>query len=347
MSDNHQLETPKVDIGQLQELSNSGLKIVGKPSSAEEKTIVVLGMARGGTSAVSGALSKLGVFMGKTSGEPIFEDIHLASPIEANDPTKAGKIIEQYNSDYNTWGFKRPALIRYINSYHTTFRNPRYIIVFRDLLATANRAEISNQLDTAATLDNLLIDLQQLIHFIKEHNPYALLVSYEKLLQNPKEFVSQVIAFCNLKANPEQYQSAIEFISPSPRDYVESSRINRTRGRLDIVNNKHILGWAQYMSQRNKTPTISILVNEQEILQVKANNFRQDLLDMKISPDGCCAFELKTQQVTQLKLKPGDSVRAKVIDDIVDLSNSPQIYRKNNDGLVNKFKQLLSRFNEG
>ncbi len=340
MVKDNQLGIPRFDEEQFKTLNNTGFKLIGAPSPNKEKTIIVVGTARSGTSAIAGMLNKLGVFMGATADQPIFEDVHLTTKIESGATAEALEIIGAYNQEHQTWGFKRPSFIQHLSDYHHQFRNPCYIIVFRDLLAVANRAEISHQLNIVNMLNKLLKDMEQIIRFVSQHNPTALLVSYEKLLNNPADFVNQVISFCDLQPNATQLQTAIDSIVPSPQHYLEMSRINKTRGRLDIANQDGILGWAQYTSQREKIPTVSLLANDKEIIRVQANQFRQDLLDMKISTTGRCAFKVSAQQITQLNLKHGDTIRAKVDDDIFDLRNSPQTY-SNNAGLFRKVKRFL------
>jgi hypothetical protein len=77
--------------------SNQGFSLLGDASVAlqdTEKTLIVLGAPRGGTSALAGALDKLGVFMGDNADGPVYEDLELASRMERGSPQDASDQID-------------------------------------------------------------------------------------------------------------------------------------------------------------------------------------------------------------------------------------------------------------
>ena len=64
-------------MADLDALVNTGLYPIGARPTAGDKTIVVVGVARGGTSVVAGGLAAMGIFMGEKAYPPVFEDLRL------------------------------------------------------------------------------------------------------------------------------------------------------------------------------------------------------------------------------------------------------------------------------
>lgn len=329
------------------DLSNTGITLLGNKDSGQDshdnanspRTLVVLGVARGGTSAIAGALATMGVYMGRGVSAPVFEDLELAMAIEANKKEDALALIRQHDDEHAVWGYKRPSYCRFAVHYHPLLRNPRYLVIYRDPCAIANRAEISGNTDVLDTMRLALDDYQCIQAFLSDSNAPAMLISYEKLLQNPEHFIENIIDFCDLEVADTDRRKASEFIVPSPEDYVDLTRSNKSRGRLDIVERQHISGWAQYLAFR-RTAQVIVSVNGHEITRVTADRFRQDLKDMALCEDGCCAFEVDLEE----PLRDGDEIRVRVCEDFLDVMNSPYIYQQNSqDGNARNTSGLLGR----
>ncbi|MEP5765017.1 MAG: sulfotransferase [Halieaceae bacterium] len=309
----------------LAALSNPGIHVINapglEPQAAPGHCSVVLGTARGGTSAIAGALSLLGVDMGPGALPPVFEDLELALAIEAEDGPAVEEVIAQRASPGRPWGFKRPGYIKYADKYHAQLGAVRYIAVFRDPMAVAARASLSSNSDLVDTIRTALAETEAIHDFLSETDAPALLVSYEKLLQEPQHFIDSLVAFSGLTPGKDMIAAARELISASPADYVDLTRSNKSRGRIDIIEPRRIRGWAQYLSHRREA-TVSILVNEQEVARVVADQYRADLTSYGVSEDGRCAFDAELS----LPLQKGDIVRARVTEDLSDIMNSPCVY---------------------
>ena len=281
--------------------------------------IVVLGAARGGTSAVAATLDALGVAMGRGALPPVFEDLELSLAIEEGRRADAEDLIAN-RSAATPWGFKRPGYSRFAADYHPHLGNVRYVAIFRDPLATAVRARLSSEADLLGTMRRTLAEYRRIKDFLKSCQASALLVSYEKMLENPAAFVDALADFCGCPAGDRE--AALACIQPSPADYLDHTRNNKSRGRLDIVERKRIRGWAQYLTHRRQAE-VAIEVNGREVARVPADQYREDLAEMGISADGHCAFDV----VLQEPLQAGDVVRAVVTGDPFDIMNSPLTYR--------------------
>ena len=203
---------------------NSGITTLGENPVGSERTLVVLGTARGGTSAVAGALDRLGVYTGALSAGPVFEDVNLANAIENGSEHDVRGVISDYNGAHKVWAFKRPRLLYHVQDVHALLRQPVYIVVFRDVFAAAQRTRISGGVDIFRTMDKLLADNERILDFLESAHPCALLVSYEKLMANPALLVDALTELLPHAVDPAARQAAIDFIRPAPEDYLDATR---------------------------------------------------------------------------------------------------------------------------
>ena len=309
----------------LSDYLNDGLQVIrleSRPAlTAGSRCIAVLGVARGGTSAVAACLSTLGVDMGHGALEPVYEDLELALAFESGDGSRAREMIGRRQQAGTTWGFKRPGFIRYARDYHTDLGDVRYVAVFRDPMATALRSRLSSQADLLDSMEKCLREYAEIQAFLESCDAPALLVSYEKILDNPARFVDILADFTGLNPDSGLKDAAGDCLRASPVAYLDHTRSNKSRGRIDIVEATRIRGWAQYLTHRRQAE-VRILVNDVEVARAKADKYREDLEAMGITGDGCCAFDVRLDQA----LMPGDSVRALVTEDPLDITNSPVIF---------------------
>ena len=181
----------------LRDLVNSGIESLNSELLDPQApiAIVVLGAARGGTSAVAATMDALGVAMGRGALPPVYEDLELALAIEDARETDAQALIAR-RSTASPWGFKRPGYSRHAADYHSRLGNVRYIAIFRDPLATAMRAQLSSEADLLGTMRRTLAEYRRIKVFLRNAQAPALLVSYEKLLENPQGFVDALADCC-------------------------------------------------------------------------------------------------------------------------------------------------------
>jgi hypothetical protein len=98
----------------------------------DKRTYVTLGLERGGTSAIAGIERALGLYMG---------DIDKGNNEDQNfSGYRLGRMrttIQQRNKEHGVWGFKYPKAVMYMPQLVESLRNPYFIIVYRDAVATA------------------------------------------------------------------------------------------------------------------------------------------------------------------------------------------------------------------
>jgi hypothetical protein len=207
---------------------NPGLELVGPGlniSRDTPRTLVVLGVSRGGTSATTGILAQLGVYMGNSGEAPMYEDLYLNRAVRNGAEDDFRQRIASYNSAHTVWGYKGVVLNRNLAQYHRLFRNPLYLVVYRDLLAIASRARISGGHDIQKVMARQINEYSRILRFISEQQPNALLLSYEKLRLDPAPLVEKIALFVGLNADLETLSRAVDSVRQRPSDY-PASRTN-------------------------------------------------------------------------------------------------------------------------
>jgi hypothetical protein len=288
----------KCMIVDMDKLINRGLfRLPHAPSAdavqtaAEHKTVVVLSPPRACSSLVAGVLRSLGVFMGDSADDVVFEDNELARAMESGQTDRAEELIRAYDSRHRIWGFKRPAALAYVHELLPRLTNPHLIFVFRDVLTTALRDRIAANVDVLKTMEHLLTLQAEMIQILRSVAYPTLLVSAEKIREYRKEFVAEVCAFLQLQCAPEQVRSAEDSIEPVPVRYVNEARNNRVRGHIDVLERQRIVGWVRLVAK--ETPCKMILkVNGAVRKQCLADLHRPDLFALGAHATGKCGFQM-------------------------------------------------------
>ena len=189
------------------------------PMPKTQKTYVVLGCPRGGTSLIAGALKTAGVYMGDYR-TPQYEDPEFKVPIA--DAARAvnilAPVIKRRNMKYENWGWKFPNSIYYIRNIQQLLINPVYIFVYRDPISIAKS---SCKHDNRNWEDEKI----QLIKVAKGHtgkvrefqesllDETALQVfTVENIQQNPEVFARDLLAL--LQQDEALLPDLLSFINP-------------------------------------------------------------------------------------------------------------------------------------
>ena len=106
--------------------------LVNPPNTCREKTFVVLGVQRGGTSMVAGVLRAMGVDMGHAGLN------HEDNRFLGADKAALSKVIAERSGERTVWGFKAPETTLQLDYLETALRNPCYICVMRGIPAVVD-----------------------------------------------------------------------------------------------------------------------------------------------------------------------------------------------------------------
>jgi hypothetical protein len=204
-------------------LNNCGIFTANISNHSKQRTFVVIGVGRGGTSMVAGILSKLGINMGKLSGIT-FEDVEIRN-VTRNFPKEEWMknlqpIFERKNEQFDVWGFKVPKFAKFLSELGNNLRNPYFIFVFRDPVAIAIRNVVSVKMDFSYSIKHTLSNYKLFADFIDSTDVPLIAISYEKSIVQPEFTVRKLVEHLGLDATEDMIIEAIEFITPSPDEYV-------------------------------------------------------------------------------------------------------------------------------
>lgn len=309
-------------------LNNLGIDYIGDKNKifADKKTFIVVGVARGGTSLIAGTLHHLGVFTGEGSREPVFEDVNLSDVFDKSNMAKAKSIIQEYSSKYDIWCFKRPSSIDYLNKINALCENPVYIFVFKDIFSIANRNKISVKQDIQKGLKEALQNYEKIISFIEQNDINGLFISYEKVLNNKIAFVDTLSKLVGSTIAETKKQSALNFIEPNPKQYLDMSRVTKAKGMVEVVTKAVAEGWAAYLYNDN-IPNVELYIDGKLIASMKADMLREDLIEIKQSTHGKVGFSF---DISRNDIQDLSSVKVKVSDDVSFLlKKQPEWFNQN------------------
>ena len=285
-----------------------------------EKTMVVVGVARGGTSIVAGSLKHLGLFMGNAKA-PVYEDTRLSLAFEKQSKEKFEQVIADYNSKHDLWAWKRPSSLNDLPRIAKKLRNPHFIFVFRDMLSIANRNTISMHTEIKSGLSRAFDDYKKIIKFISKTNHPALLISSEKVVKNKTEFIDALSEFCQKTPTEEQIEAAKSFLTSNPRAYLDATRLTKAKGELDfnLLKCGIVKGWSCYVINHGVT-NIEVVVNNKVVQTLSADSYDERYNKPGKHPTGKCGFEFDLKSVSTT---PKDKVEVRVKGDVVNLHAEP------------------------
>lgn len=294
------------DAGQLENRGFANLVPDGYVRP-EERTYMVVGLARSGTTMVAKVLDSFGLFMGEGADNSVGEDTVLAKAIESHDRTAVAGIVERYDAAHPIWGFKRPNVFTYLNADTVEFRNPHFIVVLRDIFAIANRNYISTFRHPIDDMRESLGLLDELVSFIERNRSAPMFfLSYERALIEPRDFVIELGSFCGVDLSPRMIRDALYTITPGGGEgYLQGSRVDSFFGRITAVSASSVSGHFRY-HRTTETPPLELFVNADPVETSVAWSFVDLARPSGRDFSGDFGFTLSITDGT--KLSVGDSV---------------------------------------
>ncbi len=176
-----------------------------------QKTVIVTGMSRGGTSAISSVIEALGVYMGPTSslvkGGAFEWDVFSA----AVHPEEIVAVVAETNAKRDVWGCKCAGTPERFLEFIGSFRNPYVILSVRDAVAAATfyaRAEAikASQWERLREYHRGFGDFLDIFAVAATYPRMA--ISYERAMNQPYQTVIAIIKFLHLSPDCEQVLEA-------------------------------------------------------------------------------------------------------------------------------------------
>jgi hypothetical protein len=226
-------------------------------------------------------------------------------------------IIGARNADHRTWGFKYPMLWQALTaSQLRLFDAPRLIITFRDPVSVAIRTSLSEYQEPMRALRDAVADLSSLMAFVSALKCPYLLLSYEKALTAPRDFINVLMRFIDIPCDDELRDRLLGMIELNRPNYLASAR-RRFDGLVEGVHSGHLYGWCQ-LTRSAEPVVLDVLVDDRVALSVIAGAFRQDLLDAGVG-DGSHGYFVPLEA---LRARPDSVIRVKVSRHDIELDNS-------------------------
>ncbi len=271
-------------------LVNKGLIEINPAPFGTNATLAVVGLPRSGTSMLSALLQEIGVFMGDAVDKAVFEDVEVAKFLDSGDFAGLKAFAAKRNAARHVWGFKRPHAYRVLPKLVPVLRNPRIIVMFRDVLAIAVRNHVSMQMDVIPALPRYVEEYADLVRNISALKCPLLLVSYEKFVQFPEESIERTAAFAGVALTPALKEKALAAVKNGADNYLNASRLRYT-GHVDRIIDGKLRGWAMVIDSPQVKAKVHLCIDGKVVKSSVANKLRKDLVAAAIG-DGHHGFEI-------------------------------------------------------
>jgi hypothetical protein len=182
----------------------------------EKKTIVIFGAPRGGTTMVAGVAIKCGLFLGDelpiNCEDPNFNIRQLKLKNLPIALTIRETLRERNDTIDSTWGWKFPRAAFYLDQVFDCIRNPHFIIVYRDPVATGSRAAqdgtpIEEALDQVLALHRMNLDAAE------KYRVPTLFMSYDRALAARERTITSLCDFIGLPT-PGNKKEILAYMEP-------------------------------------------------------------------------------------------------------------------------------------
>jgi hypothetical protein len=212
---------------------NTGLVALRPDSLRADRTTVVAGAARGGTTMVAECLGVLGLPIGVPIPAPPemfnYEDPEIQAVLHCIEPgpvdlPRLRELVALRNQNYPLWGFKLPMALNSLPLLEMELRSPAFVLVMRDVVAIASRECIATGVDVTDAMRRAMVWQHTIVEFAATSASPCLLVSYEKALQFPEIVATTLARWTGLDASPEACRRAAASIVANRDGYLRGVR---------------------------------------------------------------------------------------------------------------------------
>jgi hypothetical protein len=181
--------------------------------SPKQKTVIVLGAGRGGTSALAGLLRELGVIM--PHAHPLKHEWSPACFYTNGNLDLKSTLhsVKKLNNMHDVWGWKSPRDAFVFDTLQNYIRNPTFVIVYRNLLDTVLSGAKYGGCHWEICFEDYAAVQVQLSRIIM-YCPYPVAaLAYESLIRDPLPVIKELAAWLQLGVTDEMTSAAESFIS--------------------------------------------------------------------------------------------------------------------------------------
>jgi len=192
------------------------LLTVVEPNNEEKRTIVVLGVERGGTSMVAGMIRALGVDLGERAGRN-----HEDPKFLTDDEAKLLQQIKINNEAKSVWGFKIPKASMMLDFYDKHLRNPHYVLVFRNIEATVDSWCSRGSNDPMDSALHAMKYYDAALNYFKGKKRPLAFASYERACDDPEGFAASLAEFVGASQGDDAVKKAASIVTGEGGGYVD------------------------------------------------------------------------------------------------------------------------------
>ena len=199
---------------------------VRKNQAQQQRTVIIFGNARGGTTMVAKIIATMGVDVGTTSQEAIsLEDKMFRYDLYENEThedivMQLKTAIANNNMTKSLWGWKYPRASLYLEDVINVVRNPHLICVYRDSFACAMR-QVRDALDhdtQSLKLEHLIAEESRQclanVEMIERLALPTMMCSYEKIISYPNDFIEAASSFLDISMAQSIKRRCLDDIHP-------------------------------------------------------------------------------------------------------------------------------------
>jgi hypothetical protein len=303
------------------DLTNRGV-IINRPAGPSVRggrTLIVTGLYRSGTSLVAAILRHPGIFMGRQINDAVIEDEEVGAALHSGDDGALRRLIDERNASHGTWGFKIPQVHTDLRPEQLAlFDNAHLIVTFRDIAAIAVRNSLSEYRDAMTALRDAVGQLAGLVAYLDSVSAPSLLLSYEKALIFPGDFVDALLLFSGLPSDAAVRGRLVGLVEPNRKAYFSRAR-RIYRGRIDGFAHGCVLGWCQRIGS-NDPVRLELFIDDRLVRSFLADVLLKNLLDAEVGA-GAHGFVV---DLTGLQARPDAIIRVGIAGRVIELENSGQ-----------------------
>jgi hypothetical protein len=184
------------------------------------RTVIVLGVGRGGTSVIAGCLRSLGVCMGRD----IHPLKHEWSPVVYSsdgrlDLDATYRAVAAMDAEFPLWGWKSPRDFGLFETVGGLLRDPGFIFVTRDILESALSGAAQQDMPVELGLYEAATVYRRIADSLRYLPWPTMVVSYRDALEKSEELVTVLCSFLDIDPGSAAKKQATDFIQPGTRAY--------------------------------------------------------------------------------------------------------------------------------
>lgn len=179
----------------------NGAWLKNEDKITRNKSIVICGITRGGTSFAASVFGRLGVPFSRREERNVgarYEHRDLRAAFVAKEGDAIREIAASFSKEYPVWAWKLPAIQREFEFVADLVPNPHFVIIFKEPLSVAARKTDLKGKDTLQALDQVLTVYQHMASIARKAEHPLLLVSYDRAMASLESFLPDAAQFAGV-----------------------------------------------------------------------------------------------------------------------------------------------------